>query len=192
MKKTNKPKIIENKNNDEDFSYLLNLPKDQTSKINFNSQFEIINKEENKEKNPFILEDAQKFLFDENFYLNSEFIPDYPLISSDENQNILKPSNMRFLIPEMMKNYDLSTLFYIYFYFPNSIQKKNSEKELKKRGWRYTSYLKTWVHLISEPIESTSNIIKGKFEIFNYENDKWNIEIKELIEISFNIDDLKN
>lgn len=109
-------------------------------------------------------------------YSSLDLIPDVPYdLSEYKPQNQVDipqfyPTmpNMKLLQPEFFRRYDLSTLFYIFFYFPGSAPQFFAGRELKQRGWRFHTKYQTWFHRISEVTESTSTYEIGKFEYFDH------------------------
>ena len=83
--------------------------------------------------------------------------PDYP---QEPNQNILQP--------EFFRRFDLSTLFYIFFYFPGTSQQLFASKELKARDWIFHSGFQTWFKRISEPTKKTNQYEIADFEYFDH------------------------
>ena len=76
----------------------------------------------------------------------------------------------KLLQPDFFKNYDLHTLFYIFFYHKNTNQQYFVAKELKERGWMFNKKYHTWFHLVSpakDSQEKDSDIISGTFEYFD-------------------------
>lgn len=76
--------------------------------------------------------------------------------------------NMRLIQPEFFSRYDLSTLFFIFFYSPGTSQQYFAGRELKKRDWVYHMKYQTWFHRISEPTEKTSQYEIAKYEYFDH------------------------
>jgi CCR4-NOT transcription complex subunit 3 len=75
---------------------------------------------------------------------------------------------MRLLQPEFFRRYDVSTLFYVFFYFPGSSQQSFAGRELKQRGWRFHTKYQTWFHRVSPPSETTAAYEVGTFEYFDH------------------------
>ena len=76
--------------------------------------------------------------------------------------------NMKLLQPEFFRRYDISTLFYIFFYFPGTAPQYFAGKELKQRGWRFHTKHNTWFHRIAEATEVTDRYEVGKFEYLDH------------------------
>lgn len=108
--------------------------------------------------------------------LSANFIPDVPYEVIDYKpqhmfntpSNFPQMPNMKLLQPEFFCRYDVSTLFYIFFYFPGSSQQYFAGRELKQRGWRFHTKYQTWFHRVGEPTEVTKEYEIGKFEYFDH------------------------
>ena len=82
--------------------------------------------------------------------------------------------NMKLMRPDFFGRYDLSTLFFIFFYSPGTPQQYFAGQELKKREWRYHTKYATWFHRLSEPTEKTATHEIARFEYWDYNrNDGW-------------------
>lgn len=75
---------------------------------------------------------------------------------------------MKLLQPDFFKKFDLSTLFFIFFYQPGTPQQYFAGQELKRRDWRFHTRYQTWFHRLSEPTEKTVSYEIGKFEYFDH------------------------
>ena len=95
-------------------------------------------------------------------------------LQNTENLQIHYPAsrNMKLLQPESLRKYDLSTLFFIFFFFPGTPQQYFAGQELKNRDWMYNTKFQTWFHRISEPTEKTSSYEVAKFEYFDH-SESW-------------------
>lgn len=111
--------------------------------------------------------------------LSSEMnlIPDPPYDLHDvvhtENSIDTRPSypqtkNMKLVQPEFFKKYDLSTLFFIFFYSPGTSQQYFAGRELQNRDWIYHTKFQTWFHRIEEPKEKTAEYEISKYEYFDH------------------------
>lgn len=110
-------------------------------------------------------------------------------LQNTENLQIRYPNyrNMRLLQPEFLKKYDLSTLFFIFFFFPGTSQQYFAGQELKSRNWVYNTKFQTWFHRISEPTEKTPTYEVAKFEYFDH-SESW--IIRESSSFKFEYDQL--
>ena len=94
---------------------------------------------------------------------------------------------MKLLQPESLRKYDLSTLFFIFFFFAGTPQQYFAGQELKSRDWVYNTKFQTWFHRISEPTEKTSTYEVAKFEYFDH-SESW--VIRESPSFKFEYDQL--
>jgi CCR4-NOT transcription complex subunit 3 len=105
----------------------------------------------------------------------SGIVPDVPYeISEYKPQNpvdapVCYPHmpNMKLLQAEFFGKYDVSTLFYIFFYFPGSPQQYYAGRELRQREWRYHTKYQTWFRRIGDPTETTETYEIGRFHYFD-------------------------
>ncbi|OHS94342.1 hypothetical protein TRFO_11201 [Tritrichomonas foetus] len=125
---------------------------------------------------PFIQPDTPQQEFASSIFKAMDIIPDVPFDVSDykPQQELQTPSyypqspNMRLLQPDFFSLYDVSTLFYIFFYFPGTAQQLSSGNELQQRGWVFHTKYQTWFHRIGEPTEKNEKFEVGKFEYFDH------------------------
>ncbi|KAH0794937.1 NOT2 / NOT3 / NOT5 family protein [Histomonas meleagridis] len=89
------------------------------------------------------------------------------------------------LQPETMRKYDLSTLFFIFYYTKSSITRYFAGKELKRRDWLFDTNLQIWLRKAAEPTEKTSEYELGKFEYFD-PNDRWEIQTRNQYKLIYN------
>jgi CCR4-NOT transcription complex subunit 3 len=114
--------------------------------------------------------------FSNALFASLDTLPDVPhTFCKYEPQNPIEtPSeypqepNQRILQPEFFRRFDLSTLFYIFFYFPGTPQQLFASKELKARGWRFHSRFQTWFRRISEPKNVTKESETADFDYFDH------------------------
>lgn len=130
--------------------------------------------------------------------LSSEMnlIPDPPYDSHDvvrtENTIDTPPSypqtkNMKLVQPEFFKKYDLSTLFFIFFYSPGTSQQYFAGRELQNRDWHYHIKFQTWFHRIEEPKEKTPEFEISKFEYFDHSTSEgWCVRKRDNFKLEFN------
>ncbi|OHT08420.1 hypothetical protein TRFO_23106 [Tritrichomonas foetus] len=82
--------------------------------------------------------------------------------------------NMKLIQPEFFKKYDLSTLFFIFFYLPGTSQQYFAGRELLNREWVFHKKYQTWFKRIEEPKEKTPEYEIAKFEYFDHAtNEGW-------------------
>lgn len=82
----------------------------------------------------------------------------------DEFDFFPKEINHYLLQREFFSKYDLSTLLYIFFYFPGSPLQVFAAKELEMRGWKYHTKFQTWFKRVSKPKE-----VNDKYEVADYD-----------------------
>ena len=76
---------------------------------------------------------------------------------------------------ELLHNFDIDTLFFMFFEQPNLVAKEMARKEIIKRGWMFNSEYKTFFKLKGEPKSSTDEYIEGDFDLFDHEKE-WSIK----------------
>jgi CCR4-NOT transcription complex subunit 3 len=133
--------------------------------------------------------------FSHALFSSIDLIPDVPYELDDyKPQNPVETPksypqvpNMRLLQPEFFRRYDISTLFYIFFYFPGSSQQSFAARELKQRSWRFHTKYQTWFHRLSEPTELTNEYEVGHFEYFDHrEPDGWCVRERANFKLEYN------
>ena len=84
------------------------------------------------------------------------------------------------LQPEFMKKFDLSTLFFLFYYGKTQNHRYYAANELKNRNWKFYTEMNTycWLHRVGEPIEKTPDYEVGKFDYFSPNNEKWEIQTR--------------
>ncbi|KAK8860232.1 CCR4-NOT transcription complex, subunit 3 [Tritrichomonas musculus] len=186
-------KTPEKKQDLDDFSALISMPKNTSSISTVQSQ-KIYNMPEAKTPEELLQTDPTQREFERALFTSLDLIPDIPydLIGYQPQNPVNVPTeypqtpNMKLFQPEFLKNYDLSTLFYIFYYFPGSTQQYFAGEELKKRNWIYHNMNKTWYHRLSEPCEKTSDYEIGKFEYFDsVSKDYWGIKQIEAFKLEY-------
>jgi CCR4-NOT transcriptional regulation complex NOT5 subunit len=91
--------------------------------------------------------------------------------------------NQQLLQPEFFANYDLSTLFYAFFYSQRNGVQLSAANELKRRGWLFHAQLQTWLRRTGEPTEATE-----AYEVANYdcfEPDAWAVRPRPAFRLEF-------
>ena len=76
---------------------------------------------------------------------------------------------------ELLKNFDIDTLFFMFFEQPNPVAKEMARKEIIERGWMFNSKYKSFFKLKGEPKASTEEYIEGDFDLFDHEKE-WKIK----------------
>lgn len=103
-------------------------------------------------------------------------LPEYP---QEPNQKILQP--------EFFRRFDLSTLLYIFFYFPGTSQQLFAAKELKARGWRYHAKFQTWFKRVSQPKTVTKEYEIADYDYFDHSSaENWYIRRRTNFQFDFN------
>lgn len=132
--------------------------------------------------------------FSHALFSSIDLIPDVPFDLADyKPQNYIQtPSdypqtpNMKLLQPDFFRRYDLSTLFYIFFYFPGTSQQMFAGNELKQRGWKFHAKYQTWFHRISEPTEINDKYEVAAFEYFDHNtSDGWCVRIRNSFKLEY-------
>ena len=101
-------------------------------------------------------------------------IPDAPYDAPESLNDFTSDSgfpvfpNMRVQQPDFLRKFDLSTLFFIFYFSPGSSQQYFAAQELKRRDWIYNTKLQKWFHRLAEPTEKTQTYEVAKFEYFDY------------------------
>ena len=75
---------------------------------------------------------------------------------------------------ELLTNFDIDTLFFMFFEQPNPVAKEMARKEIIRRGWMFNSEYKSFFKLKGEPKISNKDCIKGDFDLFDHEKE-WKI-----------------
>lgn len=84
-----------------------------------------------------------------------------------------KEANCTMMDPTFISSFDLSTLLYIFYYFPMTENQLFAAKELEVRGWRYQTNCQTWFLRVSEPKEKTQEYEIADFLYFDHFDKKW-------------------
>ena len=103
-----------------------------------------------------------------------------------EDSIIYYPKNMHLLCnkypvyplrlkEELLPNFDIDTLFFIFFEQANPVAKEMARKEIIERGWMFNYEYKTFFKLKGEPKSSTDEYIEGDFDLFDHEKE-WKIK----------------
>ncbi|KAG9137232.1 hypothetical protein Leryth_023369 [Lithospermum erythrorhizon] len=88
-------------------------------------------------------------------------------------------------------NYGTDTLFFAFYYQPNTYQQYLAAKELKRNSWRYHSKFNTWFQRHEEPKVATDDFEQGTyvyfdFHIANEEQNGWCQRIKTDFTFEYN------
>jgi CCR4-NOT transcription complex subunit 3 len=104
-------------------------------------------------------------------------IPDPPYDAPDGLADDQTKLNMRLLHPDFFAKFDLSTLFFIFFFRPGTSQQYFVIKELKKREWIFHTERQTWFRRIGEPTETTAVSETARYEYFEAKaGDGWAVK----------------
>ena len=76
---------------------------------------------------------------------------------------------------ELLVNFDIDTLFFIFFEQVNPVAKEMARKEIIRRGWMFNSGYKSFFKLRGEPKVSTEEYIEGDFDLFDHEKE-WKVK----------------
>lgn len=71
---------------------------------------------------------------------------------------------------EVFQQFDLDTLFFIFYYQQGTYQQYLAASELKRQGWRFHKKYQTWFQRHDEPKISTDEYETGTFIYFDYAN----------------------
>lgn len=123
-----------------------------------------------------IITDINSPHFAHSIYEAAENLPDVPydLVQFESSNPVKTPDeypqapNPRLLQPEFFSRFDLSTLFYIFFYFPGKPQQFFAGRELQQREWKFHPKYQTWFHRIGSPIEVSPHYEIGNFLYFDH------------------------
>ncbi|KAF7679698.1 General negative regulator of transcription subunit 3 [Astathelohania contejeani] len=71
--------------------------------------------------------------------------------------------------PDAFNDVDADTLFFIFYYQPNTIQQYFAAKKLKQYSWRFHTKYQTWFQRLEEPKLITEYYEQGVFLFFDYD-----------------------
>ncbi|KAJ1990051.1 general negative regulator of transcription subunit 5 [Coemansia sp. RSA 1358] len=71
--------------------------------------------------------------------------------------------------PGMAAHLDLDTLFFAFYYQPNTYQQYLAAKELNRQSWRFHKKYLTWFQRYEEPSDITDDYEQGTYIYFDYE-----------------------
>ncbi|KAJ2724388.1 general negative regulator of transcription subunit 5 [Coemansia sp. Benny D115] len=71
--------------------------------------------------------------------------------------------------PGMASHLDLDTLFFAFYYQPNTYQQYLAAKELNRQSWRFHKKYLTWFQRYEEPSDITDDYEQGTYIYFDYE-----------------------
>lgn len=184
---------VEKKPESEDFSGLLSIPKSSLP-VSISQPPQLFSPTEVKMPETLLQTDPSQQEFERSLFSSLDLIPEIPYELHDyqpKNPVDCPPyfpqmPKMKLFQPEFMKNYDLDTLFYIFFYTPGTAQQFFAGQELKKRNWVYHKINKTWYHKLSEAYEKTDNYEIAKYEYFDHDSqDNWRIRQVESFKMEY-------
>ena len=75
---------------------------------------------------------------------------------------------------ELLSNFDIDTLFFMFFENPDLVVKEMAKKEIIKRGWALNPGFKSFYKIKGEPKERNEDYIVGDFDLFDHEKE-WKI-----------------
>ena len=159
-----------------------------------NLNYQEYNPVELKSPDPLIQSEMTSSDFSHALFTSMDLIPDIPLEMSDYNpqnpaetpDNYPKKPNVKLLQPDFFRRYDMSTLFYIFFYFPGTTQQLFAGRELKQRGWIFHNKYQTWFHRLSEPTEINDNYEIGSFEYFDRSTQEcWCVRVRDSFKLEY-------
>ena len=85
---------------------------------------------------------------------------------------------------ELLSNFDIDTLFFMFFEQPNKVAKEMARKEIIKRGWMFNTEYKTFFKLKGEQKNTKEDYIEGDFDLFDHEKE-W--KIKQINDFKFKL-----
>ncbi|KAJ1887969.1 general negative regulator of transcription subunit 5 [Kickxella alabastrina] len=71
--------------------------------------------------------------------------------------------------PGMASHLELDTLFFAFYYQPNTYQQYLAAKELNRQSWRFHKKYLTWFQRFEEPSDITDDYEQGTYIYFDYE-----------------------
>ena len=74
-----------------------------------------------------------------------------------------------FNFPETFVNFDVDTLFFIFYYQQASYQQYLAAKELKRQSWRFHKKYQTWFQRHERPKVTNEDHEQGTYVYFDYE-----------------------
>eukprot|EP01135_Chromosphaera_perkinsii_P008674 Nk52_evm7s1444 gene=Nk52_evmTU7s1444 len=105
---------------------------------------------------PEIIDDSRsKSYAPRNPYMTPPYYPQAPF-SLSEN-------------PSLIKNFDVDTLFFIFYYQQGTYQQYLAARELKNQSWRFHKKYSTWFQRHEEPKAITDEYEQGTYVYFDYE-----------------------
>lgn len=105
------------------------------------------------------------------------YTPKHPTVTPASYPQVQAPivSNPAFFERLGQEQYALDTLFFAFYFQPNTYQQYLAAKELKKQSWRYHWKFNTWFQRHEEPIVATDDYERGKYLYFDFlTNDEQN------------------
>ncbi|KAK6089265.1 hypothetical protein P3W45_001738 [Vairimorpha bombi] len=71
--------------------------------------------------------------------------------------------------PDVYKNLDIDTLFFIFYKNPNTVHQYHAATQLKLCSWRFHTKYLTWFQRLEEPKLITTDYERGDFLFFDYD-----------------------
>ena len=179
-----KPQESKKQEADDDFSELLSIPRTPTALPRLSYP----------PIDPNSFEDSQPpEIFQPELFQSLDLILEapYEMVDYQPENPVETPKffpqspKMKLLRPEFMEKVDVSTLFYIFYYFPGTSYQFFAANQLKKRDWMFNKIEKTWYHRISEVLQKGEDFEIAKFEVFDHNNAEWMVK-KVVTKIEYN------
>ncbi|WUR03416.1 CCR4/NOT transcription complex subunit 3 [Vairimorpha necatrix] len=139
-----------------------------------NQRVELLNE---KFDNP---KQAKEYFFETELKNSLFHIPDFNVLETVNTTKICEvpsyfpkiPLNI-FDSPDIYKNLEVDTLFFIFYKNPNTIHQYHAATQLKVCSWRFHTKYLTWFQRLEEPKLITSDYERGDFLFFDYD-ESWN------------------
>jgi hypothetical protein len=112
--------------------------------------------------------------------------PAYELPVEDPKLPYPQSVTQHLLQPEFFAKYDLSILFYNFYYRAGTPAQLFAANELKRRGWLFHLKLETWLRRLGEPMETND-----AYEVANYDyfetggTEGWSVQTKSAFMFEF-------
>ncbi|KAG9148321.1 hypothetical protein Leryth_012262 [Lithospermum erythrorhizon] len=125
--------------------------------------------------------------------LSKSYTPKHPAVTPASYPQVQAPivSNPAFWERLGQDTYAMDSLFFAFYFQPNTYQQYLAAKELKKQSWRYHWKFNTWFQRHEEPIVATDDFERGKylyfdFHITNDEQNGWCQRVKNDFTFEYN------
>lgn len=84
-------------------------------------------------------------------------------------------------------NFDLDTLFFIFYFQPKTPEQIRAALELKRKGWIFSKKFKTWFKRHKEEGRRTLDVKKEVATFIYFDETDWCKRIKDNIEMDFSM-----